>query len=85
MQRLCRLPVDTIRRVICLVRAEDNNSAMTRIRDTMQRRSIEVDLDRVEAYAADLTQADLGLPRAVYQQLVNEVDVVVHVRSVSLQ
>ncbi|OCF34514.1 hypothetical protein I316_03555 [Kwoniella heveanensis BCC8398] len=66
------------RRVICLVRATDDVEARQRVLDSLQQRGISPDYSRVECYAADLVEADLGLSAETYQDISERVDAIIH-------
>ena len=62
-----------------MVRADDDNSARTRIISTLSSRNLQVDESRLVALAADVTKEKLGLADSVYQGLVKTVEIVIHV------
>ena len=68
-------------KIVCLVRAENDEAATQRIKDNMAQRQIEFDVQnpKLEIRAADLTKRDLGLTVPVYSSLVKEVDMFIHV------
>ena len=72
--------MDIVERIICLVRADDDGAAQKRIMDGQARRGLGIDRQRLEVYAADLTRSELGLTPQVYSRLVDEADVILHVR-----
>ncbi|WVR04200.1 hypothetical protein IAU60_001200 [Kwoniella sp. DSM 27419] len=78
IHELVNLPPDMIERVICLVRAPDDQSAGGRIATALGDRALAMDSSRVVAYASDLSQPTLGLTGEVYRDLVERVDHVVH-------
>lgn len=81
LSTLLSFPRSKVRKVICLVRAADDEQAFTRTRSAIKERELEVDFTgtRVEFYAADLALTHLGLEEGVWKGLVQEVDIIVHV------
>jgi amino acid adenylation domain-containing protein/thioester reductase-like protein len=78
LRDLFRLPEVT--QVACLVRATSDDDALVRIRDNMMQYGIWEDAfsDRLLPVAGDLAQSDLGLGRARFDELSQEIDVVFH-------
>ncbi|GGS49643.1 non-ribosomal peptide synthetase [Actinokineospora fastidiosa] len=67
--------------VVCLVRAEDDNAAAERLRQTLHRYRLRDPglADRtVVALAGDLAQPDLGLGRKRFAELAEDIDAVYH-------
>lgn len=79
LDQLRRLPPDTVEKIICLVRAENDQIARERIAESLKQRGLVADATGFEVYAADLAEGDLGLSAEVYGCLVEEVDIVIHV------
>lgn len=67
-----------ILRIYCLVRARSNDDARERIRTSLNERLLEMDMGRLQAFAADLSNAQLGLSDADYIELVENVTCVLH-------
>lgn len=69
-----------VKKVIVLVRAKDEITAMSRIKMTCQAYGVWSDLwaSRIQCVAGSLGPAKFGVSDAVWNQLVNETDVVVH-------
>ncbi|MEE1930819.1 thioester reductase domain-containing protein [Streptomyces sp. TRM 70351] len=67
-------------RVICVVRAEDEHTAVRRVRDTTLNAhpGSQAALDRVTAVPGDLSARDWGLGAEVFQQLAHHTDAVFH-------
>jgi fatty acid CoA ligase FadD9 len=72
-------------RLYCLVRAGDDATALTRLRDAYGadpefRRFLDRQLqnDRLIVLAGDVTQPQFGLPEATYERLGKQVDCIVH-------
>ncbi|MCG8914475.1 amino acid adenylation domain-containing protein [Actinokineospora sp. PR83] len=66
-------------RVHCLVRADDEQAAINRVRRALNRHGLgEHDLDRVVAVPGDLARPALGLTPETFLRLAAEVDVVLH-------
>ena len=61
------------------MRAEDDSAAQSRVKDTLQKRGLDLEANRFEIYASDLAKRGLGLQLEVYKKLVEEVDIVIHV------
>ncbi|WRT66055.1 uncharacterized protein IL334_003007 [Kwoniella shivajii] len=74
---LSNIPTNAVRKIICLVRADDDATAKTRIDSTMLARSLDSS-SKLEVYASDLAECKLGLSSDVYDYLAEEVDVVIH-------
>ena len=80
LEQLSQLPPEVVERIICLVRAKDDGDALNRIEESQSRRGLGIDRQSLEVYAADLTSSELGLTPQVYSRLVDEADVILHVR-----
>ena len=76
-------------RVVCIVRADSDEAALNRVREALEQyklSGVEADQgwmtrrwgDRVAAYAADLTQPNLGLSSHAFTRLGMETDLIVH-------
>ncbi len=70
--------------IYCLVRADDPDAAMQRIREKMAlfQLSNEADLQRIKPLAGDLGEPGLGLPPDLYNTLAQTIDAVYHCGSV---
>jgi thioester reductase-like protein len=66
-------------KIICLVRAQDDEAARSRILDIVSARGLQIDESRLVALAADVTREKLGLSASVYDSLVKTVETVIHV------
>ena len=66
-------------KIICLVRAQDDEAARTRILDIVSARGLQIDESRLVALAADVTKENLGLSASVYDGLVKTVETTIHV------
>ncbi|OXM47362.1 amino acid adenylation domain-containing protein [Amycolatopsis alba] len=77
---LDRLIRDTNATIHCLVRAQDASAARTRLVAGLRRYGLSGDIvgSRVVALPGDLSQADFGLPRRVFDKLCGNVQVIVH-------
>ncbi len=66
--------------VCCLVRADDDQAALERVRDNMRKYGVwdERFAARLTAVAGDLTRRELGLSRDVYARLAARVDTIYH-------
>jgi thioester reductase-like protein len=71
--------LDSDCRIICLVRAQDDEAARSRILDTVSARGLQIDESRLVALAADVTKENLGLSSSVYDGLVKTVETLIHV------
>lgn len=69
-----------VQKVIVLVRAKDENTAMSRVKVTCQAYGVWADSweSRIQCVAGSLGPAKFGLSDKEWQQLVEEVDVVIH-------
>ncbi len=67
-------------RVVCLVRAEDDTSARTRLRHALSRQGLSLDglSERVLALPGDLTRARLGLSELAFRRFAAECDAIYH-------
>ncbi|RZM85205.1 thioester reductase domain-containing protein [Pseudoalteromonas rubra] len=67
-------------RVTCLVRAQSQQAAVQRLKDSLQSFDLWDDsyAERLDAVVADLGEPRLGLAPLVYQQLLDDIDVVLH-------
>ncbi|RYC63917.1 hypothetical protein CHU98_g2299 [Xylaria longipes] len=75
LDQLVRNPA--VARVVCLNRAEDGG--VERQAKAMKERDLEQDYShKTEFHHADLSRADLGLPKDVYEYLLREADRVIH-------
>jgi len=79
ISQLAQLPPDIVKRIICLVRASDDQKGKARVVYELEQRDMVVDMNRIDVFASDLSDEMLGLGKEVYRRLVDEVDVVVHV------
>jgi hypothetical protein len=82
INKLSRLPKNIVSKIICLVRAPNDMIAKQRIFDELEIRDLDFVENRVEIYSSRLGEDRLGLESAVYDRLVREVDVVVHVSDI---
>lgn len=71
---------EEVRRVICLVRASDNGSALERVKNNLQQYGLwqEGFLLRLEVLASDLAEPSFALDPRVYERLSTECDVIFH-------
>lgn len=70
------------RKLVCLVRASDNATAMKRVLASFKERMLDTSIlngDRVVALKSDLDEDKLGLDDAVYSSLKREATVIIHV------
>lgn len=66
--------------VYCCVRAENDESAMARLKESILKYNITIkDFSRVVVLQSDLTEVNLGLNDEVWNQLCHEVDAIYHV------
>ncbi len=64
--------------VVCLVRADSEESGRRRLRETLRRYRLADDLDGVDVVAGDLAEPDLGLGVDGFARLAADVDVIYH-------
>ncbi|AHF02960.1 peptide synthetase [Marichromatium purpuratum 984] len=78
---LRRLLRDSDNRLNCLVRCRDPQDGLQRIRQVAEEKGVELELDpeRVRILPGDLTADRFGLSDAVYAELAERIDKVVHV------
>ncbi|MGL5385982.1 MAG: amino acid adenylation domain-containing protein [Enterobacterales bacterium] len=69
-----------VRRVICLVRASDNQHALLRVQSNLQQYGLWQDdfYPRLEAFASDLAKPLLALDGPLYEQMARECDIIFH-------
>jgi thioester reductase-like protein len=79
ISQLSQLPSNIITKIICLIRASDNEGALEKVVKELKSRGMDVDSGRIEVVASDLSDEKLGLGDEVYERVGNEVDVIVHV------
>lgn len=79
VHQLATLPNDVVERIVCLVRADDDEAALWRVGSVLDKRGLDTPPPRYEALAADVSQKYLGLNEAKYHELLDSVDVVIHV------
>jgi thioester reductase-like protein len=65
-------------KVHCILRARDDSHAKERLRETVRKFGVEVELSRAPCHAGDLGHEHLGLEPGVYSQLGRQVGVVFH-------
>ena len=66
--------------VIALVRATDDKDAAQRLRQNLEERKLDaIDSTRYSAIAAMLSEDRLGLREAIYEKLLTETKLVIHV------
>jgi myxalamid-type nonribosomal peptide synthetase MxaA len=77
---LVQLLLETDAIVYCLVRAQTDEDAMNRLKQTLMRWDLwrEEFQQRIRAIPADLNRPCLGLDGAIFQQLCSEVDAIYH-------
>lgn len=70
-----------VRQVICLVRGQNNDEAMQRIKENMTKYGLwqPAFYSRITALAGDLAQPQLGLDKLNYQRLAKDCDVIFHI------
>ena len=78
LRALDRHPRLRIDNVICLIRAASDLEAKLRLEALLRDRSVDLQCG-FEAYAADLSQPELGLSPTGFAHCLREVDVVLHV------
>ena len=78
LHQLSALPTTEVTRIVCLVRAEDDEIALSRIKAVLRKRGLRSNLHKVDVHAADLSQPDLGLIPKVFARLLKEVSIVIH-------
>jgi thioester reductase-like protein len=66
--------------IVCLVRADDEKSAMARIVANMKKYGLQLGdrANRIHAVTGDLTQPKLGLSSGSFNQLAQDIDVIIH-------
>ena len=79
LSKLSALPSDVVKKIVCLVRADNDESATKRIFDMTKQRGVSSTAEKVEVYSADLAKDYLGLDENVYNRLMDRVDDVIHV------
>lgn len=79
VHQLANLPQDFIHRIVCFVRAANDQEAHERVIGILKKRNLEVGTHRLETLAADVTTDQLGLPSGTYEDLARSADVVIHV------
>jgi thioester reductase-like protein len=79
IHRLCSEAARSEGKTVCLVRAKDHKIARTRILDVLSSKQLQVDLDRIVVYSADVSKERLGLSADIYDHLVQTIDTVIHV------
>jgi L-aminoadipate-semialdehyde dehydrogenase len=84
LHRLCASRLAKESKIICLVRAKDDETARSRILDVVSARGLQIDESRLVALAADVTKDNLGLSASVYDGLVKTVETLIHVRLIYL-
>ncbi|NTY86598.1 amino acid adenylation domain-containing protein [Serratia fonticola] len=74
------LKLEVIRQIVCLVRAENNDMAMQRIEENMNRYGLwrREYGRRIVALAGDLAKPQLGLDNTTYRHLTTDCDVIFH-------
>jgi len=74
----CKAPA--IKKIIVLVRAKDENTAMARIKVTCQAHGIWSDSweSRIQCVAGNLSPTKLGLSDDIWKQIVEETDIAIH-------
>ncbi|NGY63509.1 acyltransferase domain-containing protein [Lentzea sp. NEAU-D13] len=68
----------TTARVHCLVRADDDTTALARLKNNLDWYGLDVDLDRVRTVRGDLAEPRLGLDEQRFDNLARKIDVVYH-------
>lgn len=68
-------------RIYCLVRANDNERAFARLKNTFVSHGLDAEkiMERVKPLAGDLEKRNFGLEHEVYDNLAAEVDVIFHI------
>jgi thioester reductase-like protein len=79
LSKLSALPSEVVKKIVCLVRAENDDSAAQRVFDMAKQRGISVGAEKIEVYSADLAKDHLGLTEDIYEKLADQVDDVIHV------
>jgi len=79
LSKLSALPSDIVKKIICLVRAENDDMAAQRMFAMASQRGLKVAQEKVGVYAADLAKDGLGMRGPVYATLRDEVDDIIHV------
>ncbi|WWD19982.1 hypothetical protein CI109_104455 [Kwoniella shandongensis] len=77
LDKLSQLPSDVVERIVCLVRAKDDDVARSRIEESLEQRGLKLD-KRVNSYSANFADENLGLNPSTYLRLIETVDVVIH-------
>lgn len=73
--------------IVALVRAENDAHATKRLDDALKSRGLaglssDQSRLRVQCFASDLSQAELGLREGVYREVASKAAVIIHVREV---
>ena len=77
---LSQLILKTSLHVVALVRATDDKDAAQRLRQNLEERKLDaIDSTRYSAIAAMLSEDRLGLREAIYERLLTETKLVIHV------
>ncbi|KAK4686150.1 hypothetical protein P7C73_g3978, partial [Tremellales sp. Uapishka_1] len=79
IEHLLSLPVTAVDKIICLVRASDDEGGRSRMESALKERDIEANWERLQVFSADLGTDRLGLEQATYKRLVCGVDIILHV------
>ena len=71
---------DTAARIICLIRAPDDEAAAARLLQTLRHYRLDEDycVERITAISGDLALPRLGLTDAAYERIARSVDAIVH-------
>lgn len=69
---------DDIDEVICLVRNTSDEKALQRVQDSVKQRWVDVNWNRVTAYASDLSDPHLGLDSTTYENLTKGLKCIIH-------
>lgn len=74
-----------IQRVICLVRAEDDGTARARVGQALEQRGLEASDELYSAFGSKADEGKLGLSEKVYEEIADQVDVVIHVSCLAVR
>ncbi|WWD02658.1 hypothetical protein V865_000698 [Kwoniella europaea PYCC6329] len=77
IDELNQLAGQTVKKIICLVRAPNDEAAYNRVNKVLETRNVAMG-SKVDVLAADLSKHHLGLEVEAYNRLTEEVDVVIH-------
>lgn len=60
------------------MRAENDETALERVAGSLKQRGLQVDKSRYDVYTSDMVHPSLGLKDEIFQEVREEVDLVIH-------